>query len=103
MSADWSQQAIGWVSSALLVVTLGQQVWKQWKEGKSEGISSWLFIGQTAASVGFTIYSVLVHDWVFVVTNALLLTNGLLGYFILRRNRRRQRQTGATEAGLRST
>lgn len=92
VSTEGSQQAIGWVSSALLVVTLGQQVWKQWKEGKSEGISRWLFIGQTAASVGFTLYSVLVHDWVFVVTNALLLVNGLLGYLILMRNRHRQGQ-----------
>ena len=88
MSAELSRQAIGWVSSALLVLTLGRQVHKQWREGSTEGISSWLFVGQTAASTGFTIYSVLVRDWVFVVTNALMLLNGLLGYFILMRNRR---------------
>lgn len=88
MSADLTQQAIGWVSSALLVVTIGKQVHKQWKEGKSEGVSSWLFVGQTAASTGFTTYSLMVRDWVFVVTNALMLLNGLLGFFILMRNRR---------------
>jgi MtN3 and saliva related transmembrane protein len=97
VSADWSRQAIGWASSALLVVTIGKQVWKQWKEGKTEGISSWLFIGQTAASVGFTIYSLLVEDWVFVATNSLMLVNGLLGYIILARNRRRQRQNVVRE------
>lgn len=84
-------QAIGWVSSFILVVTIGKQVWKQWKEGATEGISTWLFVGQTAASIGFTAYSLLVKDWVFVVTNALMLINGMLGYWILMRNRRRQR------------
>ena len=88
MSAELSRQAIGWVSSAVRVLTIGKQVYKQWQEGKTEGISSWLFVGQTAASIGFTIYSVLVKDWVFVVTNALMLINGVLGYIILMRNRR---------------
>ena len=45
-------QGIGWLSSFILVLTIGKQVWKQWKEGASEGISKWLFIGQTAASAG---------------------------------------------------
>jgi MtN3 and saliva related transmembrane protein len=84
-------QAIGWLSSFILVLTIGKQVWKQWKEGATEGISIWLFVGQTAASLGFTAYSLLVEDWVFVVTNALMLMNGVLGYWILMRNRRRQR------------
>jgi MtN3 and saliva related transmembrane protein len=103
MSADWSRQAIGWASSALLVLTLGKQVWKQWREGKAEGISSWLFVGQTAASLGFTTYSWLVKDWVFVVTNALMLCNGLLGYFILMRNRRRQERRPASVESARSS
>jgi MtN3 and saliva related transmembrane protein len=85
-------QAIGWLSSLILVLTLGKQVWKQWKEGASEGISKWLFLGQTAASAGFVAYSCLVKNWVFVVTNALMLLNGLLGFVILMRNRRRTRR-----------
>jgi uncharacterized protein with PQ loop repeat len=85
-------QAIGWLSSFILVLTIGKQVWKQWREGATEGISIWLFVGQTAASLGFTAYSLLVKDWVFVVTNALMLMNGMLGYWILMRNRRRQRR-----------
>jgi MtN3 and saliva related transmembrane protein len=83
-------QAIGWVSSLILVITIGQQVWKQWQEGASEGVSTWLFIGQVAASVGFTFYSCLVKNWVFVVTNSLMLANGLVGGVILARNRRRK-------------
>ena len=85
-------EAIGWVSSVLLVLTLGKQVWKQWQEGSSEGVSRWLFLGQIAASMGFTLYSWLVHNWVFVVTNALMLINGLLGYVIILRHRRRAAQ-----------
>lgn len=84
----WTE-AIGWTSSLVLVTTISKQVWKQWAEGASEGISKWLFIGQIAASLGFTIYSALVKNWVFVASNALMLGNGVLGYLVLVRNRRR--------------
>jgi uncharacterized protein with PQ loop repeat len=90
-------QAIGWVSSLILVVTIAKQVWKQWKEGACEGISRWLFLGQMAASAGFTAYSWLQRDWVFVTTNSLMLVNGVAGYLILLRNRRRQRRPSRTE------
>lgn len=81
---------IGWTSSLILLATIAKQVHKQWQEGKSEGVSHFLFVGQMAASVGFTIYSILVKNWVFVVTNALMVVNGIAGYAILRRNRRRE-------------
>lgn len=83
--------AIGWFSSAILVVTISHQVFKQWHDGSSKGVSTWLFIGQLAASIGFTIYSVLIHSPVFVITNALMVLNGLLGYAITVRHRRRGR------------
>ena len=82
---------IGWVSSAILVLTLGQQVFKQWHDGTSKGVSTWLFVGQVGASVGFTIYSMLVRNWVFSVTNGLMVMNGLLGYAITIRHKRRGR------------
>ena len=82
-------EAIGWMSSLVLVTTISKQVWKQWAEGASEGISKWLFIGQMAASLGFTVYSALVKNWIFVASNALMLGNGVLGYVVLIRNRRR--------------
>ena len=91
-------EIIGWVSSAILVLTIGKQVWKQWQEGSSEGVSKWLFLGQIAASVGFTAYSFLVRNWVFVITNALMLLNGLAGYAITLRHRRRARR-GAPAGG----
>ena len=83
-------EAVGWVSSFILVLTIGKQVYKQWQEGTSEGVSKWLFVGQMAASLGFTVYSWLVSNWVFVVTNALMLLNGLLGLLIVLRHRRRE-------------
>jgi MtN3 and saliva related transmembrane protein len=84
-------EAVGWVSSLILVLTIAKQVYKQWQEGSSEGVSKWLFVGQMAASLGFTVYSWLVSNWVFVVTNAVMLVNGLLGLLIVFHHRRRER------------
>lgn len=92
-------EVIGWLASAILVVTIAQQVFKQWHDGTSEGVSTWLFVGQLAASVGFTIYSLLLRNWVFSVTNGLMVINGLLGYAITvrhRRRRARREQQGTT-------
>lgn len=91
-------EMVGWASSVILVLTIGKQVYKQWHEGSSEGVSKWLFIGQMAASLGFTIYSWLVGNMVFVVTNALMLLNALIGFGIVLRHRRRKQQQGASGA-----
>lgn len=82
---------IGWASSVILLITLIKQVYKQWKDGETEGLSRWLFIGQMLASVGFTVYSYLVGNWVFTVTNALLTINNLIGialyFYFLRKSK----------------
>lgn len=91
-------EVLGWFSSGVLVLTIAQQVWKQWKEGTSKGVSRWLFLGQLIASLGFTVYSWLVKNWVFVATNALMLVNALLGYSIVLRHRRRERLRSALHA-----
>jgi len=75
-------EVIGWMSSLILIITLGKQVYKQWKEGKSEGVSKWLFVGQIAASIGFAVYSFLVWNPVFIFTNSLLVINGIVGLII---------------------
>jgi uncharacterized protein with PQ loop repeat len=80
-------EAIGWLSSLVLIATIGKQVHKQWKSRTVEGVSSWLMVGQCAASTGFTIYSWLVHNWVFVVTNVAGLITAIAGLLIYRRNR----------------
>jgi uncharacterized protein with PQ loop repeat len=82
---------LGWASSAVLLATLVRQVRKQWREGTSEGVSRWLFVGQTTASAGFTAYSLLLGNWVFAVTNALILANAIAGLVIFRRHQRRRR------------
>ncbi len=83
------QEAVGWASSIILLLTIAKQVHKQWKEGSSENVSRWLFIGQTAASVGFLVYSWLVRNWVFVFTNAFMVLNALAGLAIVLHHRRR--------------
>ena len=75
-------EAIGWISSLVLLLTLIRQVSKQWEEKNSEGVSKWLFIGQLAASTGFLVYSYLVSNWVFTVTNALLTINNIIGIYL---------------------
>ena len=84
-------EAVGWVSSLILVLTIAKQVYKQWQEGSSEGVSKWLFVGQISASLGFTAYSWLVSNWVFVVTNAVMLLNGLVGLLIVLHHRKKER------------
>ena len=96
-------EAIGWLSSAILVLTIGKQVYKQWHEDSSEGVSKWLFLGQISASLGFTIYSWLVKNWVFVVTNSLMLLNGILGLLIVLHHRRRaQKKSGGSDGKLKT-
>ncbi|QRN95983.1 hypothetical protein JRI60_44295 [Archangium violaceum] len=85
-------EAIGWFSSFVLVLTIGNQVYKQWKSGTSKGVSKWLFVGQITASTGFTLYSLMVHNWVFVVTNALMLVSAMVGIIIVMKHRRAERQ-----------
>jgi uncharacterized protein with PQ loop repeat len=85
------QEVIGWVSSVILLLTIGKQVYKQWKEGSSENVSRWLFIGQTAASVGFLAYSWMVRNWVFVFTNGFMVINAVAGLIIVLHHRRKER------------
>ena len=83
---------IGWASSLILLATLIKQVYKQWHDGTGEGISKWLFVGQLAASLGFTIYSYLVGSWVFMVTNGLLTINNVIGiclFYYFRKGKKR--------------
>lgn len=84
-------EAIGWISSLILILTIAKQVHKQWRDHTSEGVSTWLFVGQLAASTGFTMYSLMLKNWVFAVTNGIMVLNGLLGYAITVRHRRRSR------------
>lgn len=79
---------VGWISAAILVTTLTRQVYTQWRTRSIAGVSRWLFLGQLAASIGFTIYSFLVENWVFVFANIFLVLTALVGQCIYMRNRR---------------
>jgi uncharacterized protein with PQ loop repeat len=96
------QEVVGWISSLILVLTIGKQVFKQWREGSSKNVSKWLFVGQLAASVGFTVYSWMVRNWVFVFTNSFMVLNALAGLAVTlyhrRREQREERATGPLEA-----
>lgn len=87
--------ALGWVSSIILLATIGSQIFKQWRAGSSEGVSKWLFTGQMAASIGFTVYSYLLRNWVFVATNLVMACSAVAGLLIVLRHRRRRQSNAA--------
>jgi MtN3 and saliva related transmembrane protein len=94
-------ELIGWVSAAILFLTIARQVWTQWRDRNTQGVSRWLFVGQLAASTGFVIYSWLLENWVFVATNALILATAAIGQYIYLRNKRieaRRKSRGLTSA-----
>lgn len=82
-------EIIGWGAAAILLLTVGRQAYTQWRTKTSQGVSKWLFIGQMAASVGFVVYSWSVENWVFVVTNTLMLGTAILGQWIYVANKKR--------------
>jgi MtN3 and saliva related transmembrane protein len=82
-AATGSTKLIGWAASAILVLTISTQIHRQWKSGTSKGVSLWLFVGQTLASVGFSIYSFLAGDVVFIFTNLVMLAAALFGLALL--------------------
>src|SRR5450631_2081397 len=58
-------QDIGWAGTAVLRATMCRQVYSQWKSKATAGVSRWLFIGQTGASIEF-VYRQL-HSSVFLL------------------------------------
>ncbi len=79
---------IGWFSSFVLLLTLTIQIHKQWRERTSRGVSKWLFSGQVVAEIGFVTYSILLENWVFAVTNAVLVAVNFVGLYLTLKLRR---------------
>jgi len=79
---------IGWASSAVLLATLAAQTWKQYRSCSTGGVSKWLYAGEIAAAGGFVAYSALLHNAVYVVSNALGVATAIVGLLIFARNRR---------------
>jgi uncharacterized protein with PQ loop repeat len=80
-------ELIGWSGAFVLLLTIGRQVYVQWRDKSSAGLSKWLFVGQITASVSFVIYSLLQGDWVFVVTNAAMLLTAVVGQVVFLKNK----------------
>ena len=85
--------AIGWFATAILIMTIGRQVFTQWRDKTSVGVSKWLFAGQMVSSVSFVVYSWLLHDWVFVAANTAMLVIAITGQMIYLRNKPASEQT----------
>ncbi|APP74170.1 hypothetical protein [Xanthomonas vesicatoria] len=89
-----SVELLGWMASAILIATLIRQIYKQWASDEAHGVSRWLFIGQISASLLFILYSYLVGNAVFVVSNALILLTAITGYVLQRIKRGRLGDVG---------
>ncbi len=74
--------AIGWLSSLILMLTIIVQIRKQWTKKTSEGVSHWMFGGQVLSCAGFAIYSYLEEYWVFVFTNVFLFITNIVGFWM---------------------
>ena len=91
---------VGWAASALLIATLARQVHAQSRNPDASGASRWLFIGQSAASIGFIVYAWLLDNLVFIVTNGLILLTAVVGQCtVAMRKRKRKRKQGQGGAG----
>lgn len=80
---------VGWIASAILIATLTRQIYTQWKDPDPSGVSTWLFVGQITASIGFIVYSWLLKNWVFIVTNSIILLTAVIGQVVLWRKTRK--------------
>ena len=93
-------ELLGWGSSIILLATLIRQVYTQWRTRATAGLSKWLFIGQCTASVGYTVYSFLLHNWVYVSSNIAILLTALVGEGLYLRNRRNAAGSGPATSSI---
>lgn len=99
---DMATDLIGWISALILVATISRQVYTEWRTRSIEGLSKWLFIGQLSASIGFTIYSYLVENWVFVFANFFIFLTAVAGQFVYMRNKRLAERRAGTGSKMQS-
>ena len=84
-----SPDLVGWAASAILIATLAWQIHIQSRDPNARGVSRWLFAGQMLASVGFIAYSWMLDNWVFIVTNAVILLTAVVGQVVVWRKKKR--------------
>lgn len=83
---------VGWGAAALLLVTTLKEVQQQWRADSNEGVWPWMFAGYFLASTGFTVYSALGGQTLFLVVNAMLMATNALGQALYWRNALRARR-----------
>lgn len=96
----WAE-LVGWSAAFILLLTISRQVYTQWRNRSTQGLSRWLFIGQLAASTGFVVYSWALGNWVFVMSNVLILITAGVGQWIYVRNKRSEERAAADSATVR--
>jgi uncharacterized protein with PQ loop repeat len=93
--------AVGVSSALVLLVTIVAQIIRQIRTPPGKGVSPWLFVGQLFASIGFTAYSVMLKDPIFIATNATLGVAALIGICVSIADRMRARERpGENERAL---
>jgi uncharacterized protein with PQ loop repeat len=79
-------------------MTIMRQTYTQWKSRATAGVSRWLFVGQLTASTGYTIYSYMLHNWVFLTSNIALLLTALIGEGLYIANKRKEAARSSSPA-----
>ena len=74
-------ELIGWGSAAILVPAFATQTYRQWcdRHKPVRTTALWFFILIVIGTGGQFVYSWLVHNWVYLVLNGVLLFNNLIG------------------------
>ena len=85
------KNAVGWLASAMVLVTLVAQIVKQWRSDTSKGVSPWLFVGEIASAILFLWYAIMIHNVVYITTNVLMAVASFVGLGIVFWHRRRAR------------
>lgn len=87
-----ANEFLGWVSGGILAVTLGQQLWGQWRDRSVLRGPPLLIGGHLLATGGLVVYSVLQRNRVFAVVSACLFLAILGSLWVGKRNRLRRRR-----------
>jgi MtN3 and saliva related transmembrane protein len=83
-----------------LLATIMRRVYTQWKTKSTAGVSHWLFLGQLTASIGYTLYSYLLHNWVFLTSNVVLLLTAIFGQCLYLQNKESRKSPEHRDPGI---
>lgn len=64
---------LGYAAGALTAFTFLPQVIKTWKEKSAKDVSLYMFIIAFLNEIMWLVYGVMIHNWVIIATNAVML------------------------------